>query len=203
MLTTTIATTISSLDLKFANTFIFNIALRLYSPVSSHSRTAKVDATLPRGGGPDGQSPMVVRAGATIVWSTYSLNRDPRRYGEDWAEFRPDRWAKNSITTDATSTTTTTTTTTTISEKDAGNTTNVTVDLSSEGSKKSAFMPFGSGPRTCLGQAMVQAEVTYVMVRLLQEFPNLAMDSADVERPFKEAQAVSFYNEGGVRIQLQ
>lgn len=50
---------------------------------------------------------------------------------------------------------------------------------------------------------MVQAEVTYVIVRLLQEFPVLAMDAADAERPFREAQAVSFYNEGGVRIQLQ
>lgn len=158
-----------------------------------------MDATLPRGGGPDGQSPMMVRAGATIVWSTYSLNRDPRKYGEDWAEFRPDRWAKNSNDT----TTSTTTTTTTISEKTAVNSSANTVGCLSEGSKKSAFMPFGSGPRTCLGQAMVQAEVTYVIVRLLQEFPVLAMDSADVERPFKEAQAVSFYNEGGVRIQLQ
>lgn len=27
------------------------------------------------------------------MWSTYSLNRDPRWYGQDWAEFRPERWA--------------------------------------------------------------------------------------------------------------
>lgn len=64
------------------------------------------------------------------------------------------------------------------------------------------FMPFGSGPRTCLGQAMVQTEVTYVLVRLLQEFPSLSMDAADVGVPFREAKAVSFYNEGGVNIHV-
>lgn len=64
------------------------------------------------------------------------------------------------------------------------------------------FMPFGSGPRTCLGQAMVQREVTYVVVRLLQEFPTLGMDDAEIGVPFKEAKAVSFYNEGGVNIRV-
>ncbi|KAJ4408679.1 hypothetical protein N0V82_009633 [Gnomoniopsis sp. IMI 355080] len=195
--------------------------------VSSHSRSAKVDATLPRGGGPDGQSPMVVRAGTTIVWSTYALNRDPRTYGEDWAEFRPDRWAsllqvKSSSTVSTTTTTTTTTTVTTqeAAEDTTAATTTTTIDAKREsekmgsttaageigegagGKRRSAFMPFGSGPRTCLGQTMVQAEVTYVVVRLLQEFPTLAIDEADAEKPFKEAKAVSFYNEGGVRIRL-
>lgn len=64
------------------------------------------------------------------------------------------------------------------------------------------FMPFGSGPRTCLGQAMVQTEVAYVLVRLLQEFPSIVIDEEDVDRPFKEAKAVSFYNEGGVSIRV-
>lgn len=153
---------------------------------------------------------MMVRAGTTVVWSTYSLNRDPRTYGEDWAEFRPDRWAKSS-------TTVTTTTTKTQaaaeegspdakreSEKPSSITTAAAAagELSEGAGKRSAFMPFGSGPRTCLGQTMVQAEVTYVVVRLLQEFPTLAIDEADAEKPFKEAKAVSFYNEGGVRIRL-
>lgn len=150
---------------------------------------------------------MMVRAGATIVWSTYALNRDPRKYGDDWAEFRPDRWAKSS-TTISTSTTTTITTTTQDAEVSADDkredekTGSTTGAIEIGEGRKSAFMPFGSGPRTCLGQTMVQAEVTYVLVRLLQEFPTLAIDEADAERPFKEAKAVSFYNEGGVRIRL-
>lgn len=62
------------------------------------------------------------------------------------------------------------------------------------------FMPFGSGPRACLGQQMVQAEVAYVVVRLLQEFPHLSMEDGGQDKPFSEAKAVSLYNADGVRI---
>lgn len=141
-------------------------ALRLYSPVTSHSRTAKVDTTLPHGGGEDGQSPITVRAGTTIVWSTYALNRDPRWYGDDWAKFKPSRWA-------------------------------------SLRERSDFYMPFGSGPRSCLGQQMVQTEVMYTLVRLLQAFVGglgAVQDKHGEEEGFREAEAVSFYNSGGVRI---
>lgn len=177
-----------------------NTALRLYSPVSSHSRTAKVDTTLPRGGGPDGQSPFMVRAGATVVWSTYSLNRDPRRYGEDWAEFRPDRWATSMRTKNASAVSGAENT---ADAKRGDDKLSSIADCVQIGeNRRDFFMPFGSGPRTCLGQAMVQTEVTYVVVRLLQEFPTIATGEADLGMPFKEAQAVSFYNEGGVNIRV-
>ncbi|KAM3464656.1 hypothetical protein MY5147_000573 [Beauveria neobassiana] len=139
--------------------------LRLYTPVASHSRQAAVDTTLPRGGGPDGQSPVVVRAGTTIVWSVYALNRNPAHYGDDWAAFRPERWC--------------------------------------EGGASSAhaayFMPFGSGPRSCIGQQMAQTEISYVLVRLLQAFGTL--ESRD-DRPFCEAEAVSFYNAHGTMVEM-
>ncbi|KAF3766855.1 cytochrome P450 [Cryphonectria parasitica EP155] len=145
--------------MKFLRMVIME-ALRLYSPVSSHSRTAKVTTTLPTGGGSDGRSPIPITAGTTVVWSTYSLNRDPRLYGEDWAAFRPDRWT----------------------------------------TARDFFMPFGSGPRACLGQQMVQTEVMYVVVRLLQEFSQISMAAGECNKPFKEAKAVSFYSDGGVHI---
>lgn len=63
-------------------------------------------------------------------------------------------------------------------------------------------MPFGSGPRSCLGQHMLQKEVKYVLVRLLQEFSVITVDDADAGKPFKEAEAVSFYNREGVRIRV-
>lgn len=145
----------------------------------------------------------MVRAGATVVWSTYALNRDPRRYGEDWAEFRPDRWAAALTTRSNT-------------DKDAATIAEYAKGVASDRLRspgtteaieigenwRDFFMPFGSGPRTCLGQAMVLTEVSYVLARLLQEFPSLAMDAADVGVPFKEAKAVSFYNEGGVNIRV-
>ncbi|KUI64196.1 Cytochrome P450 52A11 [Cytospora mali] len=184
-------------------------ALRLYSPVSSHSRTAKADTILPRGGGPEGRSPIIVRAGATVIWSTYSLNRDPERYGEDWAEFRPERWTSLMRSRDTTSAT---------SEGDGdivgGNTTCCATEIGAgkiatcrhgEGGEswRGFFMPFGSGPRTCLGQQMVQTEVSYVVVRLLQEFSRLGLEGGGKDKPFREARAVSLYNSDGVRISVR
>lgn len=178
-------------------------ALRLYSPVSSHSRSAKVNTTLPRGGGPDGQGPINIRAGATVIWSTYTLNRDPQRYGDDWAAFRPDRWTSLMRSRDAISAIAEDYggivdggTTSCATEIGAGN-----IGREGEGeSWRSFFMPFGSGPRTCLGQQMVQNEVSYVVVRLLQEFTHLILEGGRENKPFKEARAVSLYNADGVRI---
>ena len=58
-------------------------------------------------------------------------------------------------------------------------------------------MPFGSGPRICMGQQMAQTEISYTIVRLLQEF--VTIESKD-DRPFKEARAVSFYNAYGTMV---
>lgn len=204
--------------------------------MSSHSRTARVDTILPRGGGGDGLSPLVVRAGATVIWSTYSLNRDPRRYGADWAVFRPERWASTSrlVQPVAGGTTTTATTITNTSSifNEVGGTNGTTklpvckggddlhcsngdttgASVSEVGQKwRDFFMPFGLGPRSCLGRQMVQSEVAYVIVRLLQEFQEIrvgAVDDVQQEhgtrqlQPFKEAKAVSFYNAEGVIISV-
>lgn len=65
------------------------------------------------------------------------------------------------------------------------------------GSSSLFFMPFGSGPRTCMGQQLVQAEVGLVLVRLLQAFSELKCEDPV---PFREAKAVSFYNCNGTLI---
>lgn len=224
--------------------FCCHTALRLYSPVTSHSRTARVDTVLPRGGGADGQQPLAVRAGATVTWSTYALNRDPRWYGPDWAAFRPERWQASGsnnggggalkkarhlhpTTTNGPSTTTTTTTSPPAEEckgkdstlvGDVGDTTDGARDphddvvVGPPTRWRDFFMPFGSGPRSCLGQQMVQSEVAYVVVRLLQEFQAIRADRGGVDddgnepsRPtiWKEAKAVSFVCAGGVLISVE
>lgn len=66
--------------------------LRLHSPVTYHTRKARTDTTLPYGGGPDGQSPIFVRKGTLVTWSTYALNRCAEDYGDDLAAFKPERW---------------------------------------------------------------------------------------------------------------
>ena len=50
------------------------------------------DTVIPRGGGPDGLSPVFVPKGKIIGWSAYTMHRRKDYYGEDAEEFRPERW---------------------------------------------------------------------------------------------------------------
>ncbi|PHH93001.1 hypothetical protein CDD83_2490 [Cordyceps sp. RAO-2017] len=77
--------------LKYLNN-VLKEALRLWPPVPSNMRTASRDVVLPKGGGPDGQSPLFVPKGTECRFSMYSLQRRKDLYGEDAEEFRPERW---------------------------------------------------------------------------------------------------------------
>ncbi|KAM3500514.1 hypothetical protein MY11210_009503 [Beauveria gryllotalpidicola] len=71
---------------------VLSETLRLHPSVPANFRRALRDTTLPRGGGPDGQSPVYVRAGSEIAYSTNVMHRRPDLWGPDAAEFRPERW---------------------------------------------------------------------------------------------------------------
>ena len=73
--------------------FVVNEALRLYPSVPNNFRVSTKDTTLPRGGGPDGQSPIYVGKGTTVAYSIYSTHRMEEYYGKDALEFKPERWA--------------------------------------------------------------------------------------------------------------
>lgn len=151
------------------------------------------------------------------------MNRDPRRYGPDWAAFRPERWAaswRNSRfvrpgseefeTNDIQKVEGVDNMTTSFppackggNDVEGGVGDTAYTNVGEVGPKwRDFFMPFGSGPRSCLGQQMVQSEVGYVIVRLLQEFQEIRAGVDDVQ-PFKEAEAVSFYNADGVVISVE
>lgn len=53
---------------------------------------AVVDTVLPRGGGLDKQSPVLIPAKTTVSWSVYTMHRRKDYYGEDADEYRPERW---------------------------------------------------------------------------------------------------------------
>ena len=71
---------------------ILNEALRLYPVVPEESRQAAADTVLPLGGGKDEASPVLVKKGQLVAWSPYTLHRRQEIYGEDAAEFKPERW---------------------------------------------------------------------------------------------------------------
>ena len=68
------------------------LALRLHPVVPLNSRMATRDTVLPRGGGPDGKSPLFVPKKRDVLFSTYAMHRSKELYGEDAEEFKPERW---------------------------------------------------------------------------------------------------------------
>ncbi|KAI9372755.1 cytochrome P450 [Aspergillus egyptiacus] len=72
--------------------YVLNEVLRLQPPVPLNFRTAAKDTTLPRGGGPDGRSPIFIAKGQPIMYSVYAMHRRKDFYGEDADVFRPERW---------------------------------------------------------------------------------------------------------------
>ncbi|EHK21754.1 uncharacterized protein TRIVIDRAFT_191943 [Trichoderma virens Gv29-8] len=73
-------------------TWVINETQRVFPAGVSMTRVAGKDTTLPRGGGPDGQQPVFCAKGDLVVCNRYLLHRDPEYWGEDAAEFRPERW---------------------------------------------------------------------------------------------------------------
>ena len=60
--------------------------------VPTNARMAVADTVLPRGGGPDGQSSLFVPKKKIVQYSVYTMHRRKDLYGEDAAEFKPERW---------------------------------------------------------------------------------------------------------------
>lgn len=67
-------------------------ALRLHPPVPTNTRATASPTTLPRGGSPDGTSPLPLPAGTIVAYNFYALHRLPQIWGVDADEFRPERW---------------------------------------------------------------------------------------------------------------
>ncbi|KAK9364724.1 cytochrome P450 [Lipomyces kononenkoae] len=74
---------------------VLNEVLRLYPSVPSNFRVASKDTTLPRGGGADGASPVLVRKGEKVFFTVYFMHRRKDLFGDDADSFKPERWEGN------------------------------------------------------------------------------------------------------------
>ncbi|KAJ6031306.1 Cytochrome P450 E-class [Penicillium herquei] len=73
--------------------YCMNEALRLFPVVPFNRRTATKDTTLPTGGGSDGNSPVYIRKGQPVAYSTFIMHRRKDIWGPDAEDFKPERWA--------------------------------------------------------------------------------------------------------------
>ena len=71
---------------------VLNETNRLYPQLPINVRFASKTTFIPRGGGPDGQSPVLLRRGMGIGISVYHMHRSKDLYGPDANTFRPERW---------------------------------------------------------------------------------------------------------------
>ena len=69
-----------------------NESLRLWSVVPGNGRMSNKPTTLPRGGGPDGQSPIFLPAGTQVDYSIHVMHRRKDIWGEDADQFKPERF---------------------------------------------------------------------------------------------------------------
>lgn len=113
--------------------------LRLYPIIPMVTRVAVRDAKIPTD---DDNSQLDVPKGTRILVPFFALNRLPHLWGQDAAEFNPDRWIETN-------------------EKTLSDGVQYT---------KSGFMPFGYGSRTCIGYTFALVETRAILTRLLARY---------------------------------
>ncbi|MGZ4612642.1 MAG: cytochrome P450 [Kineosporiaceae bacterium] len=80
--------------------------------------------------------------GQAVIISPYGLQRDPRSWGPDAAEFRPSRWLRA----------------------------DGAFDEAAPGQPRGAYLPFGAGSRMCIGAGFAVMEAALLLARLATDW---------------------------------
>ena len=72
--------------------YCLNETLRLWTVVPGNTRRTNKVTTLPKGGGPDGESPVYLKPNTEMNYSIHVMMRRKDLWGEDAEEFRPERF---------------------------------------------------------------------------------------------------------------
>lgn len=118
---------------------ILQEALRLYPPLPLTAREPTTKVTL---------GDLTIPKGVHMTLLIGQLHRDPKIWGEDAREFKPQRFAEE------------------VAKM-----------------KKSAFVPFGWGPRSCIGQNLAMMEAKVAIAMTLRRF-SFELSPSYVHAPF-------------------
>lgn len=72
--------------------YCINETLRLWTVVPGNGRRSNKVTTLPKGGGPDGRSPILIPKDTEVNYSIHVTHRRKDIWGEDAHEFKPERF---------------------------------------------------------------------------------------------------------------
>ena len=63
-----------------------------------------------------------------------------------------------------------------------------------------SYLPFGGGPRICIGQQLALTEVSYAVVRIVAQYPRI--ESADPVLDFVEDWKITTVSANGAKVKL-
>lgn len=140
-------------------------SMRLYPPVPMDSKEAVNDDVLPDG--------TVVKKGTMVTFHVYAMGRMESLWGDDWAEFRPERWL----------------------EKD------VNGKWVFVGRDSFSYPVFQAGPRICLGKEMAFMQMKRMVAGIVGKFKVVPEPHLDEHPNF--ISFLSSQMEGGFPVTIQ
>lgn len=140
-------------------------SMRLYPPVPVDVKEAVQDDVLPDGN--------IVRKGTRVVYHVYAMGRMEALWGEDWADFRPERWL----------------------ERDNGD-----GKWRFVGRDTYTYPVFQAGPRICLGKEMAYLQMKRMVAGILRRFKVVPVIGEGIEPVF--VAYLTSKMEGGLPVRI-